>query len=133
MLNTRFTRHPTSSAGDLDACLEIQPANIGGGIAGVDAARRIWRSLLGHPALLSAVVTTDRAIDGSRIAAFGATLFVSTEFVDAEVSNPRPGVNDRLMACVARADKVICPRYFLLSISVENNRSILKDPTHSGS
>lgn len=98
MLNYRFAWYPMSSADDLDACLEIQPANIGGGIAGVDAARRIWRSLLGHPALLSAVVTTDPPINGSRIAAFGATLFVSTEFLDAEISHPRPGVNDRRMS-----------------------------------
>jgi hypothetical protein len=107
MLNYRFAWHPTSSADDLEACLEIQPSNIGGGIAGVEAARRIWRSLLGHPALLSAVVTTDPPIEGSRIAAFGAALFVSTEFLDAEISHPRPGVNDRLMACVARGDRVI--------------------------
>lgn len=102
----RFSWHPTTRDDDLDACLSIQPANIGGGLIGPAAARKIWHELIDHPALLSAVVTCDPPDGESTIAAFGAAVFVAAGFIDSEIANPRPRVNDRLMALLA-ADRSV--------------------------
>ncbi len=107
LLDYRFAWHPMGLGDDLDACLQVQPSNEGGGLIGQAAARRIWRELIGDPAFLSGIVTCDPPIKGSPIAAFGAAVFVSAEFIDAEIAVPRPHVNDRLMARVARDRSVI--------------------------
>ena len=92
---------------DLDECLRVQPECMGGGIIGEAAARRMWRELFRCPAFFSSAVTCDPPISGSRIGAFGAAAFVSSEFVEAEIAHPRPGVNDRFMAQLAEGRNVL--------------------------
>ena len=102
----RIEWHP-ATPDDLDECLAIQPESMGGGIIGEAAARRMWGELFRFPAFFSSVVTWDPPINGSRIGAFGAAAFVSTEFFEAEIAHPRPGVNDRFMAQLMESRNVL--------------------------
>jgi hypothetical protein len=102
----RIEWHPTTPD-DLDEGLGVQPQCMGGGIIGKAAARRIWREMFSHPAFFSAVVICDPTIGGCRIGAFGAAAFVSSEFVEAEIAHPRPGVNDRFMEQLAEGRNVL--------------------------
>jgi hypothetical protein len=45
-------------------------------------------------------IETGKPIAGHRIVAFGASAFVSQEFAYQEISNPRPGLNGRVIASI---------------------------------
>jgi hypothetical protein len=106
-------RRPTEE--DLVRCLEIHPPNLGDELTGADIAHQVWKQLLRHPLFVSAVFEctpppvsnlsggarrTLCASDGRQIIGFGAAMFVSTEFADSELANPRPGINARFIAAV---------------------------------
>jgi hypothetical protein len=85
---------------DLEECLEIHPPNMGYELTGMDIAHSVWKKLLHHPAFISAVFERTPALDGRSIVGFGAAAFVSSEFADSEVSNPRPGINARFVSAI---------------------------------
>ena len=55
----------------------------------------------------SAVIEANSPIAGHRIIAFGASVFVSRAFADEEVSNPRPGLNARIIASIDSSQTVV--------------------------
>jgi hypothetical protein len=57
-----------------------------------------WRRLVRDPFFVSAVLQATPAIGGHRSIGFGAAVIVSCAFADAEVANPRPDINSRVIA-----------------------------------
>jgi len=95
---------------DLSFCLEMQPVCLGDRLVGRSAALRVWRSLVKHPAFLATVIESERPIAGHRIAGCGLGLFVHPEFADREIREPRPGLNERIIASIASGEPVILGR-----------------------
>ena len=91
-----FTWRRTTEA-DLVSCLEVQPAHLGDKLTGPEIAHQVWRKILSHPAMVSAVFECDPPIEGRRIVGFGAAVFVSAEFADSELGSLRPHLNARLI------------------------------------
>lgn len=83
---------------DLTACLSVDPARIGEELVGYGRAVDAWRCLTRSCSFHSAQVETGPPMAGHRIAGFGASVFVSRDFADEEISNPRPGLNARIIA-----------------------------------
>jgi hypothetical protein len=95
---------------DLPTCLKMQPACLGEQIAGRDAAMRVWRSLVKHPAFLATIIESDRPIAGSKITGCGMGVFVRAAFVNHELQEPRPGINARIIAAIAANQPVVLSR-----------------------
>jgi len=91
-----FTWRKTTEE-DLAACLEIQPVHLGDGLTGTEIAHKVWRDMLADPAMVTAVFECEPPVEGRRIVAFGAALFVRAEFVEAELAHPRPYINARVI------------------------------------
>ena len=77
---------------------------------GRSTALRVWTAFLDNPAFQANVIESERAIAGHRIVACGMGVFVSGEFADREITNPRPGLNSRIIAGVASAEPVVLSR-----------------------
>ncbi len=92
---------------DLTECLQVQPAHLGDELTGPDAAHKVWKELLRHPAFVSAVFECDPPVQGRRIIGFGAAVFVAQKFTDAELADPRPGLNARIIASVHQQRPVL--------------------------
>jgi hypothetical protein len=86
--------------GDLAACLSVDPARTGEELVGHDRAIDVWSNLMQSCSFNAAVIEADPPIAGHRIVAFGASVFVSRAFAEQEISNPRPGLNARIIASV---------------------------------
>jgi hypothetical protein len=96
--------------GDLEACLDVQPACLGDELVGREAALGVWRQWLGSAAFQANVIESDRAISGHRIVGCGMGVFVDRDFVDRELESPRPGLNARIVASVAAGQSVVLDR-----------------------
>jgi hypothetical protein len=92
---------------DLSECLNLQPTCFGDQIVGRPAALRVWKSLLDNAAFLANVIETERPIAGHKIVACGMGVFVTKGFADAEVENPQPGLNSRIIAALASGESVV--------------------------
>jgi hypothetical protein len=101
-VNWRAVRHE-----DLEECLSITPAAMGHELLGKDRALAAWQSLIGNESFNSAVIESDHRIAGHRIVGFGASLFVSAPFAIEEASEPKPGLNARIMASIAYNRSVV--------------------------
>jgi DNA-binding CsgD family transcriptional regulator len=95
---------------DLQECLDIQPACIGAGIVGREAALRVWRGLLGSPAFQANVIESEPPIAGQAIVACGMGVFVDPAFVERELESPRPDLNSRIIASVVAGASVVLDR-----------------------
>src|SRR5437899_97052 len=91
-----FTWRKTTEA-DLAACLDVQPVHLGGELTGPEIAHRVWQEMLADPAMVTAVFECEPPIEGRRIVGFGAAVFVRAEFAEAELANPRPYINARVI------------------------------------
>jgi hypothetical protein len=100
---------PISEA-DLSRCLEIQPECLGDQIVGRSTALRVWRTLLDNPAFQANVIESERPLTGHKIVACGMGVFVTKAFADGEISNPRPGLNSRIIAGIASEEPVVVSR-----------------------
>lgn len=94
-------------AGDLRECLALHPAKNGAEIVGPACVLKAWQQLLemSH-ATRSAVVERQRK-SGNEIVGFGLASFVTKDFAEDEVRNPRPGLNARLIESVVRGKPVV--------------------------
>ena len=95
---------------DLSHCLEIQPACLGDQIVGRRTALRIWKAFLDNPAFQATVIESELPIAGHKIIACGMGVFVTREFADQEISEPRPGLNSRIIARIAAGEPVVLSR-----------------------
>jgi len=101
-----FTWRKTTEA-DLAACLDVQPAHLGNELTGPEIAHKVWREILADPAMVTAVFECEPPIEGRRIVGFGAAVFVRAEFAEAELANPRPYINARVIESVHAARPVL--------------------------
>src|ERR1700733_11171662 len=92
---------------DLPACLALHPAKNGAEIVGHCRALEAWQELfkMTH-ASRSALVERERK-DRVDIVGFGFAVFVKRSFAEAEVRNPRPGLNSRVIETVGGRNSVI--------------------------
>jgi len=95
---------------DLPACLEIQPACLGDQIVGRAAALRVWNGSLVEPAFQATVIESQTPITGQKIIGCGMGVFVSAKFADAEIAQPRPGINSRIVASISSGKSVLLSR-----------------------
>ena len=109
-----FTFRKTRAA-DLPDCLKLHPAK--NGAENLDPARALqaWRQLLAMTyATRSAVI--EKHANGKpegngngkpEVVGFGFASFVKKSFAEAEVANPRPGLNGRILQSILDGDPVI--------------------------
>jgi hypothetical protein len=83
---------------DLRPCLNVDQRRIGDGIIGRTRAILLWRRLLRCESFKGQVFEFNPPLSGPEIIGFGCGVFVEHEFVVAELANPQPGLNDRLIA-----------------------------------
>jgi hypothetical protein len=76
-------------------------------LAGWDRAIEAWRWLLRNKRLTNCIIESPELAGGRRIAAFGATVFVSRAFADAEIAEPRPGTTARMIESIAAGRPVV--------------------------
>jgi hypothetical protein len=88
-------------------CLLIDPFRVGDGLIGRGPAIRVWKNLIRSRFCHSAVIEAANPVSGHRIVGFGIDVFVSRSFADAEISTPRPGLNDRILASLASPHPVV--------------------------
>jgi hypothetical protein len=98
------------SESDLSECLNIQPACLGDQIVGRRTTLSVWQSLLDHPSFQANVIESDRPIAGHKILACGMGVFVTKEFADKEIKNPRSGLNSRIIAAIVAGESVVLSR-----------------------
>src|SRR5215510_8828935 len=98
------------SESDLSECLNIQPACLGDQIVGRRTTLSVWQSLLDHPSFQANVIESDRPFAGHKILACGMGVFVTKEFVDKEIENPRSGLNSRIIAGIASGESIVLSR-----------------------
>jgi hypothetical protein len=88
---------------DLIECLSINPARMGDELTGRERAIQTWKKLIRSRAFSSTVIAAAR----SRILGFGAAVFVSQAYAEAELSDPRPSLNSRIIASIDRGCPVV--------------------------
>ena len=110
---------------DLMECLLIQPGRIGSGLIGRDRAFQAWKILLRSRSSTATVIEAPRPIAGQRILGFGAAVFVSQDFAEAEISNPRPGVNSRIIASVHSGRQLILTEAELRSANTKGELNLV--------
>jgi len=93
--------------GDLAACFKVQPAAFGDEYTSRDGALSAWNVLLASPAFDGVVVEADTGFVRSQIVGFGAAVFVGSDFIDAELRDPRPYLTARVIASVAAKQSVV--------------------------
>src|SRR5262245_10443614 len=101
-----FTDHDVREQ-DLWPALQVDERRIGDGIVGRDRAVAVWRRLIHSRSFTGKAVEASIPVAGRRTIAFGASAFVNTQFVRAELAHPRPGLNDRLIARIDAGEPVI--------------------------
>jgi DNA-binding CsgD family transcriptional regulator len=94
---------------DLIECLNIEPRHLGDEIVGSERAIAIWKKLIRSRSFHSSVIEYITPAGDKRIVDFGASVFVTADFVDRELENPQPYLNSRLLASVATGDSVVIP------------------------
>jgi hypothetical protein len=110
---------------DLIACLNIDPARMGAELIGHERAVRVWRELIPSRSLTSAVIECDPPNAGHRIVGFGAAVFVARTFAEAEIANPRPGLNARIIASVASGESVVLNEAQLRAANTEGGLDVV--------
>jgi DNA-binding NarL/FixJ family response regulator len=94
-------------ASDLPECLKLHPAKNGAEGVGSHRAEKAWQQLfeMNH-ATSSAVVELHRG-GTTEIVGFGFSAFVKKSFAEAEVQNPQPGLNSRIIENLVSGNSVI--------------------------
>ena len=100
----------TATWRDIEESLSFHGAYKGDARVGSDAALRCWRDLVRDPFFASAALVADPAIRGYRLVGVGASVLVSRAFADAEIANPRPDINSRIIASIHSGRSVLATR-----------------------
>ena len=92
---------------ELRECLDINPGRIGDELVGRARAAAIWQGLIRSRSFNCTVIEAARRPHGDRIVCFGAAAFVSQTFAEAELSDPRPCLNSRIIASIESERSVV--------------------------
>ena len=104
---------------DLVECLNIEPQMWGDGIVGRECALPVWKQFTRTLSFNSAVIETVAHSVNQKIA-FGSSIFVTNEFATGEIQDPRPGLNDRIIASVVSGHSVVLPETSLSGSSARD-------------
>jgi len=85
---------------DIEPGLSIQPKYRGDALVGVQAALEAWKHLIRDRFFNSCVLESSSHPRSHKMVGFGASVLISSEFADAELANPRPDMNSRVMASI---------------------------------
>jgi hypothetical protein len=96
-----------TQAGDLAQCLQLHPAKNGAEIVGHARAVMAWRQLLEMSHATRSAVVEMHYKNRVEIVGFGFGSFVKKSFAEAEVRNPRPGLNSRIIQSIVDGNSVI--------------------------
>jgi hypothetical protein len=88
-------------------CFDVDLNHAGFELAGPREAMTAWKALLQSCAVHSVVVEATPPIGGHRIVGFGASAFVTPEFFQHEIGDPRPGLNARVIQSVSAGRSVV--------------------------
>jgi hypothetical protein len=105
-MDVSFTWRRTS-AKDLSECLSLRPAKNGAEHIGLKSAAAAWRQLFEIPHASRSAVVEMHCEGHVEIVGFGFAAFVKKDFADAEVFNPKPGFNCRIIESIASGRSVI--------------------------
>lgn len=92
---------------EVEQGLAIQPKLWGDALVSREAAIQGWKYLLQGPFFASAVLENTSSIQGHRMIGLGASVLVSTAFADAELADPRPDINSRVIASIHSGKPVL--------------------------
>ena len=92
---------------DLPECLKLHPAKNGAEIVGQPRALKAWLQLLKMAHATRSAVVEMRANGRTEIVGFGFGAFVKKSFAEAEIHDPRPGLNARIIESVATGNSAI--------------------------
>jgi hypothetical protein len=92
---------------EIRECLNLNPKGMGYELVGRDRAFAAWQELLKSRSFLAVAIESEEPIRGHRIVGFAASVFVSAAFAEGEAADPKPGLNARLIASVARGKTVV--------------------------
>src|SRR5665213_1087333 len=95
---------------DVEPGLAIQANIRGDGLVGLKAALEAWKYLFHESFLISRALEPSAPIQGHTRIGFGASLLVSSRFMDAEVANPQPDITSRIIASVHSGHSVAATR-----------------------
>jgi len=95
---------------DIELTLSILARHRGDALVGAKAAIESWKRLAGDPFFASAAIESNPAFLGHRLVGFGASVFVSPAFADAEIANPGPDINSRIIESIAAGQSVLATR-----------------------
>ncbi len=105
-MDALFTWRRTQ-ANDLAECLQLHPAKNGAEIAGDACLVKTWETLLRMSHATRSALVEMQWRGRIEVVGFGFASFVKKSFADAEVNNPRPGLNARIIKSVLSGDSVI--------------------------
>jgi hypothetical protein len=92
---------------DIEYGLSVQPRKWGNALVGPEAAIECWKQVVHNPFFASAFLEANPAIHGYRLIGFGCSVLVSPAFADAEIRNPRPDINSRIIASIHAGRSVL--------------------------
>jgi len=90
-----------TSATDLPDCLKLHPAKNGSEIVGSARTASAWHQLFQMNHATRSTVVEMRTGNKVEIVGFGLASFVKKNFAEAELKNPRPGLNARIIESIA--------------------------------
>src|SRR5438270_6541038 len=99
-----------ASCMDIEPSLLIQPKTRGDALVDAGAAVDSWRRLLRYPFATATVLEASPVIRAYRLIGFGASVVVSSSFADAEIANPKPDINSRVIASIHSGRPVLASR-----------------------
>jgi hypothetical protein len=94
---------------DLSHAIALEPRNQGAEIVGADTALRVWRGFFANRAFRGIVVESNGTNGDAAVIAAGTGVMVRADFMNAEVANPQPHLNSRIIASVAAGASVLLP------------------------
>ena len=92
---------------DIERGLSIQPKYRGDALVGVQAAVGAWKHLFRDRFFNSGVFESSSLPRSHRMVGFGASVLVSSEFAEAELADPRPNINSRVIASIHSGRSVL--------------------------
>ncbi len=92
---------------DLPECLKLHPAKNGAEIVGHARALKAWLQLLQTTHATRSALVEMHSSGRTEIVGFGLGTFVKKSFADAEIREPRPGLNARIIESVVAGNPVI--------------------------
>jgi hypothetical protein len=92
---------------DIEPGLSIQPKYRGDALVGVQAALEAWKQVIRDRFFTSGVFESSSLPRSHRMVGFGASQLVSSAFADAELADPRPDINSRVMASIHSGRSVL--------------------------